>query len=431
MADKKISAGTEKLTAEFRRWAQEVASSVQRDTETGAIVSPNGTKEIIDLSERSSWDFGHAPGFEKRHIEQYAEKVGLTQEEVSSIINNPGIVRPEPRFENRPHFFEVQDTNDAMQNISAYLSSQDSNIAEHTIIDPNTGQLFYAQDITVAVDPEKGNYLVLSGNVEEIATFEPVNGVKPSSFDFSDGASYLMSENKFNEHVLENESAFLGRDGQVFITPKSEMDKLLRDYPNDPRMWEKKLGNIDLGDGNVIRVDIANPEEYHITAPRKSSFGATDSFVDGGFTSGKMPEGVIHNVETPKNDPSATQFSVVYSPQKEEVEVEEEEEDEEVETKVEVEIEVEVEVEVEVEEEEEEEEEVEVEIEVEEEDILSQNSTTTTVQPVSGNSEDEEDILAQNNNPQPNHNSDNTLNQNYDNDNENDNDHGNDDHGIS
>lgn len=103
--------------------------------ENGQMVSPNGTGEAI--TEDTKVDIGHKPGFENKHEVEFSEKAGLTQEQHNELFTNPGSLQIEPRGENRSHQFENHDHNDAMQNVSAYAYSQDSNIATNTYIYPS------------------------------------------------------------------------------------------------------------------------------------------------------------------------------------------------------------------------------------------------------------------------------------------------------
>lgn len=103
--------------------------------ENGQMVSPNGTGAVI--TEDTKVDIGHKSGFENKHEVEFSEKAGLTQEQHNELYTNPGTLQIEPRGENRSHQFENHDHNDAMQNVSAYAYSQDSNIAANTYINPS------------------------------------------------------------------------------------------------------------------------------------------------------------------------------------------------------------------------------------------------------------------------------------------------------
>ena len=101
----------------------------------GNIVSPNGTSKVIN--EDTKVDIGHQHGFENRYEVEFSEKAGLTQSEHNAMFTNPGTFQLEPRDENRSHEFENMDHNDAMQNVSAYAYSQNSDIAANTYINPS------------------------------------------------------------------------------------------------------------------------------------------------------------------------------------------------------------------------------------------------------------------------------------------------------
>lgn len=110
------------------------AEFLQQD-ESGNIVSPNGTGQVI--TEDTPVDIGHQPGFENKYETEFSSKAGLTQSEHDALFSNPGTLQLEPRDENRSHAFENHDHNDAMQNVSSYAYSQDSNIAANTYINPS------------------------------------------------------------------------------------------------------------------------------------------------------------------------------------------------------------------------------------------------------------------------------------------------------
>lgn len=110
------------------------AKFLQQD-ENGNIVSPNGTGQII--TKDTPVDIGHKPGFENRYETEFSSKAGLTQKEHDYLFSNPGTLQLEPRDENQSHVFENHDHNDAMQNVSAYACSQDSDIAANTYINPS------------------------------------------------------------------------------------------------------------------------------------------------------------------------------------------------------------------------------------------------------------------------------------------------------
>lgn len=110
------------------------AEFLQQD-ENGNIVSPNGTGQII--TNDTPVDIGHKPGFENRYETEFSSKAGLTQKEHDALFSNPGTLQLEPRDENQSHAFENHDHNDAMQNVSAYAYSQDSDIAANTYINPS------------------------------------------------------------------------------------------------------------------------------------------------------------------------------------------------------------------------------------------------------------------------------------------------------
>jgi hypothetical protein len=95
--------------------------------------------------------------------------------------------------------------------------------------------------------------------------------------------------------LQENLDAFgIGqRDGTTFLFPTSEIDTL---------MTAGTLGDVEtalglpegyLKDFEVIRVDIANPENYNVRIPSGNEAGANDYWLPGGLLPGGMAEAVI------------------------------------------------------------------------------------------------------------------------------------------
>ncbi len=122
------------LSQETKDRVHDYAARTQMD-ENGQMVSPNGTGKVI--TEDRKVDIGHREGFENRNEIEFSEKAGLTQEQHNDLFTNPGTMQIEPRDENRSHLYESKDHNDAMQNVSAYAYSQDSEIAANTYINPS------------------------------------------------------------------------------------------------------------------------------------------------------------------------------------------------------------------------------------------------------------------------------------------------------
>ena len=169
--------------------------------ENGQMVSPNGTSKVID--EDTNVDIGHKPGFENKNEIQFSEQAGLTQQEHNALFTNPGTLQIEPSDENRSHQFENHDHNDAMQNVSAYAYSQDSNIAANTYINPSddgkagtisvvnaqTGEESTVCSYDISSSDEQAN--VSSNDEGNIASNEQADDAIE---DFSDEDSYDASD---------------------------------------------------------------------------------------------------------------------------------------------------------------------------------------------------------------------------------------------
>ena len=132
--------------------------------------------------------------------------------------------------------------------------------------------------------------------------------------DYSNGASYLMSRENYDRYYAGNPYEYLGRDNNLFVAPSGEMDQLLAEYGDNPRMLENKLGLGEgaLGNGEIMRVDIPNAKDYPMDPPGYTTPGSNDNYIPGGKTSGGISEAVMHDVPTPQNDPSKTNAYSVY-----------------------------------------------------------------------------------------------------------------------
>lgn len=108
--------------------------------------------------------------------------------------------------------------------------------------------------------------------------------------NFQSGCSFLMSKANF----LKYQNTYLGPDGYKFVVPTDELDDLLAKYPNDPRMWEEKLG-LDygsLGDGDVVRGDITGEGwDSHLVAPKKGMPGVNEKYKSHNYVeTGEFPQ---------------------------------------------------------------------------------------------------------------------------------------------
>ena len=81
------------------------------------------------------------------------------------------------------------------------------------------------------------------------------------------GGSYLISDKNYEKYI--NGVDNIGRPDGQFMAPKNQMDDLLQNHPNNPREWERQLGleKNSLGDSNIRRVDVYNPQDYNPRLP--------------------------------------------------------------------------------------------------------------------------------------------------------------------
>ena len=95
---------------------------------------------------------------------------------------------------------------------------------------------------------------------------------------------------------------------------------MLEEAQGDTNAMEEKLGLDEgsLGD-NPQRVDVYNPEDYNLREPDSSMAGANENYVEGGETSGGMPEGVVDPFPNSENNEKVGEISSVKEIEPEEV----------------------------------------------------------------------------------------------------------------
>ncbi|MCM1159578.1 MAG: hypothetical protein NC300_12950, partial [Bacteroidales bacterium] len=125
------------------------------------------------------------------------------------------------------------------------------------------------------------------------------------SGNFDSGASYLLSRDNYEYYICTKGTGLVGRPDGQFVAPVSEMDDVLLQADNNPRIMEELLG-LDSGSlgESPVRVNILNPKDYDLRLPDASMSGANDNFVPGaGKTSGGVSEGVINQFPNPDYAP--------------------------------------------------------------------------------------------------------------------------------
>ncbi len=118
------------------------------------------------------------------------------------------------------------------------------------------------------------------------------------------GGSYLISDENYEKYI--NDVDNIGRSDGQFIAPSNQMDDLLQNHPDNPREWERQLGlrENSLGDSDIHRVDVYNPQDYNPRLPSSELSGSNEKFISGGKTVGGLDECVIDRFPNPERNPS-------------------------------------------------------------------------------------------------------------------------------
>lgn len=129
-------------------------------------------------------------------------------------------------------------------------------------------------------------------------------------FEFH-GGSYLISDKNYAQYIEGAES--IGRPDGQFMIPANQMNELLAKHSDEPREWERQLGleKGSLGDSNIHRVDVYNPQDYNPRLPTEDMSGANDKFIPGGKTPGGQDECVINQFPNPENNPSVGKITTI------------------------------------------------------------------------------------------------------------------------
>ena len=118
------------------------------------------------------------------------------------------------------------------------------------------------------------------------------------------GGSYLLSNKAYEDYIQGYD--VIGRPDGQFMAPSNQIDDLLQSHPNNPREWERQLGlgENSLGDSNIRRVDVYDPQSYNPRLPSSDLSGSNDKFISGGKTAGGLDECVIDRFPNPESNPS-------------------------------------------------------------------------------------------------------------------------------
>ena len=124
------------------------------------------------------------------------------------------------------------------------------------------------------------------------------------------GGSYLLSNNAYEDYIQGRNT--IGRPDGQFMIPTNQMNDLLSNHPNDPREWEKQLGLEPpgcLGNENIHRVDVYNPQDYEPRLPTRDLSGSNEKFMEGGKLPGGQDECVINQFPNPETNPNVGQIT--------------------------------------------------------------------------------------------------------------------------
>ena len=143
-----MDAGTGKIGSVQKSVAHKIAERHSTDS--------NG--DFINSNDRSTWDYGHLTGFEKRHLEAFASELGMSQAELSSLINSTIMIEIQNRHVNRLHEAEEFDYKESMREIlMATLDHLPERISERLYIDDNGTDILFKIDDSLSVSLTPAN----------------------------------------------------------------------------------------------------------------------------------------------------------------------------------------------------------------------------------------------------------------------------------
>lgn len=119
---------------------------------------------------------------------------------------------------------------------------------------------------------------------------------------FSDGATRFMPESNLEKYGIAQ------RDGSSFVMPKGEADAMIAAASGDLRVMENELGLPEgfLDSNKIIRIDIADPEEFNLRIPSGNEAGANDQWIPGGHLPNGSSEAVVDGEKIPTDDYTVT-----------------------------------------------------------------------------------------------------------------------------
>ena len=133
-----------------------------------------------------------------------------------------------------------------------------------------------------------------------------------TSKDFrQQGASYLISKENYGRYVYGRDQ--IGRPDGQFCIPSNQMDELINDYPDNPKEWENQLGleRGSLGDDDIRRVDVYEPQSYNLRPPSEEMSGVNEHYLGTGKVPGGQDEAVIDQFPNPENNPEVGEITTL------------------------------------------------------------------------------------------------------------------------
>jgi hypothetical protein len=106
---------------------------------------------------------------------------------------------------------------------------------------------------------------------------------------FNDGATRFMPERNFEKYGIAQ------LDGTSFVMPKHEADAMTAAIGGDWRALETELGlpRGFLDSNKIVRIDIADPEDFNLRIPSGNEAGANEQWIPGGVLSNGSSEAVV------------------------------------------------------------------------------------------------------------------------------------------
>ncbi len=143
-----LDAGTGKINS--------VEKEIAHNFAEGKTIDSNG--DFINRNERSTWDYGHLKGFEKRHLEAFAAELGMNQEELSAMINSTIMIEIQNRHVNRSHTAEEFNYKESMREIMmATLDHLPERIRERLYMDDNGTDILFKFDDSLSINLTPAN----------------------------------------------------------------------------------------------------------------------------------------------------------------------------------------------------------------------------------------------------------------------------------